>query len=382
MYVATKIIPEPGMSGFGNFGIATSEHNPFDEPDRGTVDETAPPPLDDEVFPSGEGGGGAGFDILAGTGMTAVALGTQFLTCLGRSDKAACAWGIVRDLIMGHPKAAEILQLITSSPCNTVLPMLGLSGTTVSMACGLGGGVWSQFQAKAAAALAELTGIVAPSRADIYEADYMRGRNRPVAEGGGHTLIDSSGAEYAVACPAVPRNLLYGEDGRCLGFSMDRPSQVEPGTPCPRGVDVSACVSSVAASRIIRAPLPPRVMLASGRIRGRVVGPDGTPIVGAEIRVGSLRNQPSGATDGSGAFDVPASATSGQRLYVTTLGFEAATVEGLNVTSGGTVDVGNVPMASAVPKTESGGSSTLLIVGGLAVVVGVGYLIWRSQKGG
>jgi hypothetical protein len=294
-------------------------------------------------------------------------------------------------LILSSPRSQEILSAIGSLGYSSLASVFAGAGPAVAASLALiGSAVWSRIQAKAAAALAVLTGEVPLSYQEEFRQNYERGRDRSPEEGGGHTLVDASGREVGVFCPAYAENLIRDANGNVIGVSMHPDAVFPGGSPCPKGVEIPQEGGTKEGGRIERKFVQPKIgriqRFPTGRVHGQVVDAGGKPIAGAEVRIGSLRNPVAGLTDTDGKFDVSSVAASNLQLFVSKAGYEDTSVENLTVTAGGTVDIGKVtmPVTKKSEEDEEGKSpwySSWWFVGGVVVLAGgVGYLIYRSRK--
>lgn len=334
MYVESKPIPEPPVSGFGSFG-AEGIRIDSDRLKAALVE--------------------CGASALFGGSLT------------------DCAWRKIREAVAAQPEYEAVLTAITTSSCSDVLTGLGMDGTAAAAACAAVGRVWSQIQQRAFREL------------EALRASRIRLENRDVSAGGGQ-IVYEEGKEPRIICPA---NDAHGTS--FMGDPGDLTVRCPPGTggiPAEESGDRGVYRPVFLPGKKFQRP---PVGTLTGRISGRVTDAGGKPIVGAEIRVGDQTSAPAGVTDATGGFSVPSGATSNQVLYISAPGYQGAMVEGLSVAAGGTVDIGEVVLATMTAKAETGtggakgGLSTttwLLIAGGVLAAGGVGYWIYRSRKGG
>lgn len=333
--------------GFGSFGERSS-HDPFAEDDRGMVD--------------GGDGDWSFTAALESMGLTEDVLITTLTACSVRAIRSGataggeCLWSTIQPLISaaGDSALEPIYEMIASADCSTTLAGLGIPDTLAAIVCGIEAataGVWSAVQDLASSELMS-----------IYRE---RGGRRPDAEGGGFRLVNAAGELVGIDC-----------DGSIIDPSSTCGPAYDPSTPPD---------SSPKAPLVIRAAphTLSLVTLTPGHVTGRVVGPGGNPVTGAEIRVGSLANAPAGRTDAMGRFDVRVGAIAHQRIFVHADGYDDMVLEDVPVTQGGASDLGDVALTSNRSKSDTGGGiPTWAIVTGVVVLGGAGlaFLIYRVRK--
>ena len=302
--------------------------------------------------------------------------------CAASRDPAGCIWNAIVALIEAQPDVQAILTTITAESCSAALTALGLSPDTVSLACLAGGSYWTAIQAKAQQKLEELGfptagpapgARICPPHAEVTAVDAS---GRPTI----YSIIVNSPPNADGSCPAgvppvpgAPPPLPVPVPGTGqLQF------QLEPSVAC-RGRGGTWDLTTR------RCTMPALHTIPPGHITGRVVDESGAPVVGAEIRVGSLRNNVAGYTDATGAFSVSASATLVNWMYISASGYDVRQVDGA-VASGTTRDAGAVTL-KATPVEKSGTTARwyknkwTYIIGGVVVVVG-GVGIYAVRRRG
>ncbi len=162
------------------------------------------------------------------------------------SGAANCAWNALRGVIPASEDLQVTLSLVVDSSCATALAALGLP-TEICSIPGVSV-LWSLVQGKARL---ELERIVGASRSASYEENYARGRDRSATEGGGHTLVDAAGTEIAVRCPGYRKTIGHDAAGYPT-YVMEPPTEVLPGTLCPRDVQEKQTGVAIVARPIVK----------------------------------------------------------------------------------------------------------------------------------
>ena len=286
---------------------------------------------------------------------------------LNPSGAADCVWNAIRSILLDQPNVEEILTGVATMGCSEALSALGLPSTVVALACSFGGSWWTAIQAKAQKQLVDLGFVPAgPPPGESICPPHVE-----------VTAVDASGNPSVYYVEVATR---VGPDGSCPpGVALVPGSAAPVMVPRPgEGKTLVAVARRATAERSLRT-LPP------GTITGRVVDQRGAPVLGAEIRVGSLRNNPVGTTDAGGTFSVPALATSTNWLYVSAAGYVDGKVDGA-VLSGATRDVGTITLTGNVSKSGTRWYSNkwLWIGVGAVAVAGIGGVVVmrrRRQRG-
>lgn len=148
------------------------------------------------------------------------------------SGAGNCAWNALRSLVEGLPDVQAGMSAIAYSDCASGLTALGLPLEVVSAVCAIPGvgTLWAAVQSRVKSELARIQGA---AKQAVYEANYGRGRDRTAAEGGGHTLVDESGAEIGVACPGYVKDIIYDAAGNASVYVLDYPKDYPAGARCP-----------------------------------------------------------------------------------------------------------------------------------------------------
>ncbi len=202
----------------------------------------------------------------SGLGGTAevLAAAASFAPCVvdlavsGSGSAARCAWSKIKAIIEARSDVEAMFETVANSDCRTVLRALGVPSEAASVACALGGSVWTRVQ-----------NLAADELLIIYR---RRGRERPAAEGGGRTLVDAAGVTVAVECP-----LTLDGDGRPV---LMEPSAACPppgrtdATDLPRAMSVVEAVQGGMMTRgaYYRPTPPPAPPVAAGTSAATVVG--------------------------------------------------------------------------------------------------------------
>jgi len=127
-------------------------------------------------------------------------------------------WLKLEPAILLLPEGETILMAIAAGgDCGSAVNSIGLPQRVADFICHYGSKVWTAFQALAAQSLTALA--------------YNNGRDRTTAEGGGHTLVDSSGTEIGVACPE--HEPMLDSAGNVVGVREGGTTYLPAGSPCP-----------------------------------------------------------------------------------------------------------------------------------------------------
>lgn len=282
--------------------------------------------------------------------------------CTWSSNPVDCLWRGIWAEIENRPEVEATLLAITTTGCSDALRSLGLDPSSASTICALGGSVWTEVQRRAAAKLRQLA--------------WNRGRDRSAAEGGGHTLVDARGQVVGVVCPWVEP--IYDASGTVVvGYSAGHEKIVGPNERCPAPPRLGEFAPVPRPTQIAR-------QAATARVTGRVVDRSGSPVAGAEVRVGSEANPVAGRTDASGRFDVQVTPAARVPIYVRS-GDYSGRKEAASVAAGAVVDVGDVVVERVLKSEQEGAAprpwykSPVVIAGGLLIIGAGAYFLYRAR---